>query len=136
MDSDVGGGGSKRPVSCMMIGGDKREVGKDDEVSVVSDDGGDDEINRNGNVWPRSGVQAQNYYRKLSVWKNVIRGVGQVFQSAEVFREMICQFAIANHFSYMFERNCKHRIMVRCQATECPFYMCVRGGRRTQVLCV
>jgi len=31
-------------------------MAEDDEVSVVSDDGGDDEINRNGNVWPRSGV--------------------------------------------------------------------------------
>ena len=52
----MGGGGSKRPVSCMMVGGDTREVGEDDEVSVVLDDGGDDKINRNENVWPRSGV--------------------------------------------------------------------------------
>ena len=74
IDSDVGGGRTKRPVSCMMVGGDTREVGEDDEVSVVSDDGGDDEIKRNGNVWPRSGVQAQSYYRKLAIWKNVIRG--------------------------------------------------------------
>ena len=59
IDSDVGDGGSKWPVSCMMVGGDRRQMAEDDEVSVVSDDGGDDEINKNGNVWPRSGVQAQ-----------------------------------------------------------------------------
>jgi len=58
----------------MIVGGDRREVGEDDEVSVVLDDGGDDEINRNENVWPTSGVQVQSYYRKLSIWKNVIGG--------------------------------------------------------------
>ena len=41
--------------------------------------------------------------------------VGQLFQSAEVFRQMICQFAIANHFNYRFERNSKQRIVVRCR---------------------
>jgi len=46
MDSDVGGGGSKHPVSCMMVGADTREVGENDEVSVVSDDRGDGEINK------------------------------------------------------------------------------------------
>jgi len=134
IDSDVGGGRSKRPVSCMMVGGDRRQTAEDDEVSVVSDDGGDDEINRNGNVWPRSGVQVQSYYRKLAVWKNVIRGVEQIFHLAEVFREMISQFAIANQFSYRLERNSKQRIVVRCKATECPFYMCVRGGKNTTVM--
>ena len=134
--SDVSRGGSKQPVLCMMVGGDRRQMAEDDEVSVVSDDGGDDDINRNGNVWQRSGVQAQSYYRKLGVWKNVIRGVGQIFLSAEVFREMICLFAIANHFSYRFERNCKQRIIIRCQATECPFYMCVREGKNASVMCL
>ena len=128
----MGGRANKRNVSCMVDGGDTREVAEDDEVSVVSDDGGDEERTRNANVWPRSGVQVHSYYRKLAIWKNVIRGVGQIFQSAEAFRQMICQFAIANHFTYRFDRNCKQRIVVRCQASECPFYICVRGGGRTQ----
>jgi len=60
-------------VSRMTVGGDTSEVMEYDEISVVSDDGGDEEINPNGNVWLRSGVQVQSYYRKLSIWKNVIR---------------------------------------------------------------
>jgi len=83
----VGGRGSKRPMSCTMVGVDTREVGDGDEVSVASDDGGDEEANRNGNVWPRSGVQAHSYYRKLSIWKNVIRGERQIFQSVEPFQQ-------------------------------------------------
>ena len=40
----MGGAGSKRPVWCMMVEADTREVGEDDEASVLSDDGGDEEI--------------------------------------------------------------------------------------------
>ena len=80
MDSDGGGRGNKQTVSYTMVGGDRREVADDDEVSVVSDDGGDEETNRNANVWPRSGVQAHSYYRKLAIWKNVIRGLTEDHQ--------------------------------------------------------
>jgi len=45
MDSDMGGGEGKRPVWCTMVGADTREVGEDDEVSIVPDDGVDEEIN-------------------------------------------------------------------------------------------
>jgi len=45
-------------VSAMMVGGDTSEVVEDDDISVVSNDGGDKEVNPTGNVWPRSGVQA------------------------------------------------------------------------------
>ena len=58
MDSDVGGGGSKRLVWAMTVGGDTSEVMEDDDISVVSDDGGDKEVNRNENVCPRSSMQA------------------------------------------------------------------------------
>ena len=67
------GGGSKRGLSTMMVGGDISELLEDDEISVVSNDEGDEEINPNENIWPRYGVQAQRYYRKLSMWKNVIQ---------------------------------------------------------------
>ena len=62
-------GRSKQPVLAMTIGGDTIKVVKDDDISVVSDDKHDEEVNPNGNVWPRSGVQAQSYYRKLSICK-------------------------------------------------------------------
>ena len=39
-----------------------------------------------------------------------------------------------NHFNYRFQRNCKQRIVVICQATECPFYMCAKGGKNTNVM--
>ena len=130
-DSDVSGGGSKRPVSTVTVGGDTSEVVEDDDISIISDDG---EVNPNGNVCLRSSVHAQSYCRKLSIWKNVIQGEGQIFQSVDGFRQMIFQFAIVNHFNYRFERNCKQRIVVKCQATECPFYMCVRGGKNTNVM--
>ena len=48
----------------------------------------------------------------------------------------MCKFAIAKHFSYRFERNCKQRIVVRCDASDCLFYICVRGGKNTQVMCI
>jgi len=78
--------------------------------------------------------KAQSYYRKLSIWKNVTRGEGQIFQSTEAFWQMICQFVIANHFNYQFERKCKQRIVIKCQAKECHLYMCVRGGNNTDVM--
>jgi len=43
MDSDGGGRENKRNVASCMIVGETRQVGEDDEVSVVSDDGDDDE---------------------------------------------------------------------------------------------
>ena len=70
----MGGGGSKPPVLRMTVGGDNSEVVEDNEMSVVSDDGGDEEINPNENLQPRSGVQVQSYYRKMSICKNAVRG--------------------------------------------------------------
>ena len=48
--------------------------------------GGDERSNADGSVWPRSGLQVQSYYRKLSIWKNLIRREGQIFQSTKVFQ--------------------------------------------------
>ena len=61
------------------------------------------------------------------------KGAGQIFQSAEAFRQMICKYVIANHFNYRFERNCRQRNVVRCDASDCPFYICVRGAKNTQL---
>ena len=46
---------------------------------------------------------------------------------------MIYKFAITNLFGYRFERNCKQKIMARCDAINCPFYICVKDGKNTQV---
>ena len=58
MDSDVARGGSKWHVSRMTVRGETSEVVEDDEISAVSDDRGDEEINPNENVWLKSSVQA------------------------------------------------------------------------------
>jgi len=46
----VGGGGNKRAVSAMIVGGNTSELVEDDDISTVSDDRGDEEVNPNGNV--------------------------------------------------------------------------------------
>ena len=38
----MGGGRNKQPVSAMTVGGDTSEVVEDDDMSVVSDDRGDE----------------------------------------------------------------------------------------------
>jgi len=74
---------------------------------------------------------ARSYYRKLGIWKKLIKEEGHIFQSVEAFRQMICKYAIANNFNYRFERNCRQRIMIRCDVADCPFNICVRGGKNT-----
>lgn len=95
-------------------------------------DGGD----MNEKVWTRSGMQARSYHQKLSIWKKLIRVEGQIFQSTKTCRQTICKYITANNFNYRFERNCKERIVVRCDASECPFYVCVRGGKNTEAMWV
>ena len=67
----MGGSGSKRLVSTMTIGGDTSEVVEDDNILVVSDNRGNEEVNSNGNMWPKFGVQVQSYYRNLSICKRM-----------------------------------------------------------------
>lgn len=47
---------------------------------------------------------------------------------------MICKYAIANHFNYPYERNCKKQIVPPYDIADCPFYICVRGRKNTQVM--
>jgi len=58
MDNDMGGGGTKELVTRMTVGGDNTELQGDDEISIVSDDRGDEEVTPNQNIWSRFGVQA------------------------------------------------------------------------------
>ena len=39
-----------------------------------------------GVVWARSGVEAEDYIRRRGIWKHVIKGVSQIFPSADSFR--------------------------------------------------
>ena len=58
--------------------GDKETTAKGvDEGSKGS--GGDKVNNDNSSIWPQLGLQTQSYYRKLSICKKSIRGVGQIF---------------------------------------------------------
>lgn len=149
--SETGRCNDDHPQSRMRVGEEIIELYDDDETSVASEDEADDKAaveggeegnkdrrvenssDTNDNVWPRSGLHARSYYCKLTIWKKLIRGEGQIFQLAEVFRQVMCKFAIANHFNYRYERNCKQRIVARCDATDCSFYIWVRGGKNWMI---
>ncbi|KAJ8438309.1 hypothetical protein Cgig2_018789 [Carnegiea gigantea] len=90
--------GGELLVSRLHLGGNTIEISDDDEISVASMDAGDEEATKeddagderaaekqcgdgnktkgsadgndiNDNVWPRSGMEARSYHRKLSIWK-------------------------------------------------------------------
>ena len=63
----------------------------------------------------------------MTIRKNEFKGKGQIFASAEIVRCSIWRYAIANKFEYLYLRNCKQRIAIKCKVEECPFYICVRG---------
>ena len=87
-------------------------------------------------VWGRSGVNAERYKKKMAVWKNEIIGKGQKFQSADAFRYSIWKYAIAHKFDYKLARNCKQRIVVKCKARRCDFFICVRGNLKVEGMVV
>ena len=104
------------------------EVGKVAQVNVMPDAGFADSDSASESdedeervVWVRSGVEAEAYLRRRSIWKNVIKGKGQLFPSADAFRCTIWKYAIANRFEYVLERNYLQRIVVRCTAEGYPF---------------
>ena len=83
-----------------LVEGNTSKLLDNDEISMVLDDECDEDVNSNANVWPWSGIQVQNYYHKLSIWRKLIRGEEQIFQSTEAFWQVLCKYAILNHFNY------------------------------------
>ena len=83
-------------------------------------------------IWGRLGVKAESYRKKMVIWKNEIIGKGQKFQSADAFRYSIWKYAIAHKFHYKLARNCKQHIVVKCKATRCDFFICVRGNLKVE----
>jgi len=81
----------------LRLGGEFIELFDDNEISIVSDDMGDEETterrgdegtkgrgcdegnDKSDSIWPRTSLQAQSYYRMLSMRKTLIRGVEQIF---------------------------------------------------------
>jgi len=90
--------GGELLASRLRLGGDTIEMLDDDEISVPSEDTGDEEATKeddagderatekqcgdgnrrkgcadgndvNDNVWPRSGMEARSYHRKMRIWK-------------------------------------------------------------------
>ncbi|KAJ8428462.1 hypothetical protein Cgig2_012529 [Carnegiea gigantea] len=90
--------GGELPTSRLRLGGDTIEISYDNEISVASEDAGDEEATKednegderaaekqcgdgnkkkgctdqndvNDNIWPRYGMEAQSYHRKMSIWK-------------------------------------------------------------------
>jgi len=54
--------------------------------------------------------------------------VGQIFSSVDSFQYTIWKYGIANKFDYYFVRNCRQRIVFKCTAKGCDYYICVRGN--------
>ena len=44
------------------------------------------------------------------------------------------KYANVNQFNYFFKRNYKQRITVKCDTTNCLFYIFVSGGKNMEVL--
>jgi len=92
-----GGCSDDHPQTRVRFGRKIIEMSNDDEILVALEDveedeaavqggdessqgkRGDERSNANKSVWPRSGLQTQSYYRKLSIWKKLPRGEGQIF---------------------------------------------------------
>jgi len=69
------------------------------------------------------------YIWSRSIWKNIIKGRGQLSSLADAFRYTKCKYATANKFDYYFQLNCLQHIVVNCSTDGCSFYPCVKGHR-------
>ncbi|XP_044431234.1 uncharacterized protein [Triticum aestivum] len=54
-------------------------------------------------------------------WKDVITGVGQVFESPKDFRDALHKYAIAHKFHYRFIKNDSTRVTAECTGEDCPW---------------
>jgi len=54
-------------------------------------------------------------------WKNVITGVGQVFEGPKDFRDALHKYAIAHRFHYRFIKNDSSRVTAECTGEDCPW---------------
>lgn len=56
-----------------------------------------------------------------ATWKNVITGVGQVFEGPKDFRDALHKYAIAHRFHYRFVKNDSSRVTAECTGEDCPW---------------
>ncbi|XP_052160065.1 uncharacterized protein LOC127777503 [Oryza glaberrima] len=56
-----------------------------------------------------------------ATWKNVITGVGQVFDGPKDFRDALHKYAIAHKFHYRFIKNDSSRVTAECTGEDCPW---------------
>ncbi|CAL5039499.1 unnamed protein product [Urochloa decumbens] len=52
-------------------------------------------------------------------WKNVITGVGQVFEGSKDFRDALHKYAIAHRFHYRYIKNDSSRVTAECTGEDC-----------------
>lgn len=76
-----------------------------EELDELDVDNGS-EPDGDGVVWPRSGLHVEAYRRKMKVWKNKIKEVGQIFASDDTFRHSMWKYIVAHWFQYQFKRSC------------------------------
>ncbi|XP_028752925.1 uncharacterized protein LOC114712539 [Neltuma alba] len=56
-------------------------------------------------------------------WKGLVIGEGQIFPNAVALRQALYRYSIAVKFSYKFVKNNQQKIIVKCMAEGCPWYM-------------
>uniref|UniRef100_A0ACD5ZB58 Uncharacterized protein n=1 Tax=Avena sativa TaxID=4498 RepID=A0ACD5ZB58_AVESA len=56
-----------------------------------------------------------------AAWKDVITGVGQVFEGPKDFRDALHKYAIAHKFHYRFIKNDASRVTAECTGEDCPW---------------
>uniref|UniRef100_A0ACD6AFZ9 Uncharacterized protein n=1 Tax=Avena sativa TaxID=4498 RepID=A0ACD6AFZ9_AVESA len=56
-----------------------------------------------------------------AAWKDVITGVGQVFEGPKDIRDALHKYAIAHKFHYRFIKNDASRVTAECTGEDCPW---------------
>lgn len=79
-----------------------------------------------GVIWPKS----EACVRRMLIWKNEIKGKDQKFGSAEAFRYNMRKYAIVHRFDYVFMRNYRRQIVVRCKVEDCGFFHLFKGQKK------
>ncbi|XP_042478455.1 uncharacterized protein LOC122059620 isoform X2 [Macadamia integrifolia] len=54
-------------------------------------------------------------------WASTIEGVGQIFDSADAFRDELNKYSIACGFGYKYMRNASVRMIAQCEVDGCPW---------------
>lgn len=88
-------------------------AGVDIEVQQMDSFTGSD----SSNLW----LTCTNLSQDVASWKDLITGIGQDFESAKDFRDVLQKYAIAHRFMYKWKKNDSNRASAVCVADGCSW---------------